>query len=70
MLVVANLFDVVSRNVKDVDGNKVLILDEDLFDTFFKCLDIDSFANINIESTEVYYEKTLISIKGTSMIIG
>lgn len=57
VLVVDNHFDPVSRSVKDIDGNKVLVLDEDLFDTLFKCLDIDYFANLNIESAEVYYEK-------------
>lgn len=37
--------------------NKVLVLDEDLFDTFFKCINIDSFSNITIDSAKVYYEK-------------
>lgn len=57
VLSLAKRYDSTTRLVKDVEGKENLInLDEDFFDTIFKCLPIDQYVNIDIKSVVTYYD--------------
>lgn len=50
VLALANRYDPMTRSGKDEEGKKILIrLDDDFFDTIFKCPHIDQYANIDMQ---------------------
>lgn len=57
VLVVANHFYPERKTVKGADGKMIIRLDEDFFDTIFKFLNINRYANIDMQTTHAYYEK-------------
>lgn len=56
VMATANHFDLVGKSVKDTSGKKIIKLDEDFFDTIFKCPNIEKYSNITIQSTQAYYD--------------
>lgn len=49
-----------TRSMKDAKGKKTLIkLDDDFFDTIFKCPHIDQYANIDMQLVAAYYDNNL-----------
>lgn len=48
MMAIANHFDPVSRSVKHEIGKKLIRIDEEFFDTIFKCPNIEKYFDITM----------------------
>lgn len=57
VLALANKYDSTTKFVKYADRKMLIKLDEDLFDTIFKCSLIDQYADIDMQSMVAYFDK-------------
>lgn len=57
VMAVANHFDPVSRSVKDETGKKLIRLDEEFFDSIFKCPSTEKYFDITMQSAIAYFDR-------------
>lgn len=57
VMAVAKHFDPESKSLKDESGKKLIRLDEEFFDSVFKCPSIERFSDITMQSVVAYFDK-------------
>lgn len=57
VMTMAKHFDPESRSMKDESRKKLIKLDEEFFDSMFKCPSIERYSDITVQSAITYFDK-------------